>query len=107
MPKDDAALHLRLHRVRIDDHAAIDRANHALDRHLALLHGDIDDDRAVADRACMTDTPRPLPLRHRACPQSAACADDVEHVQRARRLAEQIAPVFDGSTSRLGRGIRR
>jgi hypothetical protein len=39
--KDDSALDLRLHRVRIDDRAAIDRANDAADADVAGA-GDLD-----------------------------------------------------------------
>ena len=41
-PVHDAALHLRGHRVRVDHRAAVDRADHPLDAHAAILrHGDL------------------------------------------------------------------
>src|SRR5713101_6415660 len=87
--KDGTALHLGADRVRVDDRAAIDRADNAVDPELARVgYRDLRDVRGVAAEGLVDgDTPA-LTQRRRLAP-ARLVGDELQHPLDPRVLAEQ------------------
>src|SRR5471032_387632 len=85
--EDNASLDLRFNGVRIDHHAAIHHADHAVHGHFTVaVHGHIDHHAEEAAERVHDRYPTSLALWWRVAP-AGFTGGDVEHVLRARCLA--------------------